>query len=302
MRIAAVSDIHVLHDGRDNLLLTKIRERVEEINPDVFVIAGDTSDRLDVFSESLAKLRAKDCVNLYVAGNHDIWFEEGGGPGSLEKYSKVIGEVCSKNGFTHIPDAPVILENYAFVGSIGWYDYSFRREDLEIPIENYEQKEYRGAVWYDLFRIDWGFNDREATNLFNQKLEYDLKTLPDNVKHVVYVSHHLPFQNLTLYKDRLPWDFHGAFMGATSTGKIIANDGRVILSISGHSHIRNMITTNGLVSLTVPIGYGRPDSEHLEKFVKDAVAQIYLDGADVQVSDFVKGDISAGLPYVSSRN
>lgn len=292
----------MLHDGRDNLLLTKIRERVEEINPDVFVIAGDTSDRLDVFSESLAKLRAKDCVNLYVAGNHDIWFEEGGGPGSLEKYSKVIGEVCSKNGFTHIPDAPVILENYAFVGSIGWYDYSFRREDLEIPIENYEQKEYRGAVWYDLFRIDWGFNDREATNLFNQKLEYDLKTLPDNVKHVVYVSHHLPFQNLTLYKDRLPWDFHGAFMGATSTGKIIANDGRVILSISGHSHIRNMITTNGLVSLTVPIGYGRPDSEHLEKFVKDAVAQIYLDGADVQVSDFVKGDISAGLPYVSSRN
>ncbi len=302
MRIAAVSDIHVLHDGRDELLLTKIRERVEEINPDVFVIAGDISDRLDVFSDSLAKLRAKDCVNLYVAGNHDIWFEEDEGPGSLEKYSRVIGEVCSKNGFSHMPDAPVIMGNYAFVASIGWYDYSFRREDLEIPIENYEQKEYRGAVWYDLFRIDWGFNDREATDLFNQKLEYDLKTLPDDVKHVIYVSHHLPFQSLTLYKDRLPWDFHGAFMGATSTGEIIKNDGRVRLSISGHSHIRNMITTNGLVSLTVPIGYGRPDSEHLDKFVKDAVAQIDLDGAYVQVSDFVKGDISAGLPYVSSRN
>lgn len=292
----------MLQDGSDELLLTKIRERVEEIGPDVFVIAGDISDRLNVLSDSLANLRVKDCINLYVAGNHDIWFEEGGGPGSLEKYSTNIEEVCKENGFSHIPDAPVVLGQHAFVGSIGWYDYSFRRDDLEIPIENYEQKEYQGAVWYDIFRVDWDFNDREATDLFNQKLEYDLKTLPEDVKHVIYVSHHLPFQNLTIYKNRLPWDFHGAFMGATSTGKIIEDDGRVILSISGHSHIRNMITTNGLVSLTVPIGYGRPDSERLDEFVTDAVAAINLDGPDVTVENFVKGDLSAGLPYVSSRN
>ncbi|MFX1604522.1 MAG: metallophosphoesterase [Promethearchaeota archaeon] len=302
MRIAAVSDIHVLQDGSDEPLLIKVRERVEEINPDVFVIAGDISDRLDVLSDSLAKLRLKDCTNLYVAGNHDIWFEEEGGPGSLEKYSRVIGEVCTKNGFLHVPDAPVIKGNYAFVASIGWYDYSFRREELDIPIENYEQKEYRGSVWYDLFRIDWGFDDTEATDLFNQKLQYDLRTLPEDVKHVIYVSHHLPFQKLTVYKDRLPWDFFGAFMGAASTGKIIENDGRVILSISGHSHIRNMITISGIVSITVPLGYGRPNSERVNEFVKNAVAQIEIEGTKVQVSDFVKGDLSAGLPYVSSRN
>jgi putative phosphoesterase len=302
LRIAAVSDIHVVHDGSDELLLTKIRERVEEIDPNVFVIAGDLSDQLDVLSDSLAQLRVKNSINLYVAGNHDIWFEEGGGPGSLEKYSKIIGEVCSKNGFSHIPDAPIVQEKYAFVGSIGWYDYSFRREEYRIPIENYEQKEYQGAIWYDLFRIDWDWDDREATDLFNQKLEYDLKTLPEDIKNVIFVSHHLPFQNLTIYKDRLPWDFHGAFMGATSTGKIIENDGRVILSISGHSHIRNMISTGDLIALTAPIGYGRPNSKNMDKFVNDAVAQIDLDGSHVQVSNFVSGDLSAGLPYVSSRN
>jgi putative phosphoesterase len=302
LRIAAVSDIHVLHDGSDEPLLTRIRERVEEIEPDVFVIAGDISDRLDILSSSLASLQTKDCANLYVAGNHDIWFEEGGGSGSLEKYSKVIGEICGKNGFVHIPDAPVVEENYAFVGSIGWYDYSFRREELDIPIENYEQKEYRGTVWYDLFRIDWGYDDREATDLFNRKLEYDLRTLPEDVKHVIYVSHHLPFQNLTIYKDRLPWDFHGAFMGAVSTGQIIKNDGRVRLSISGHSHIRNKIALDDLVALTVPIGYGRPNPENLDEFVSDAVAIIDLDGTDVRIDNFVKGDLSAGLPYVSSRN
>lgn len=302
MRIAAVSDIHVLHDGSDEPLLAKIKERVEELNPDVFVIAGDISDQLDILSDSLARLNVKNCVNLFVAGNHDIWFEEGDGTSSLEKYSRVIGEICRENGFHHLPDAPFELESYAFVGSTGWYDYSFRREDLGIPRENYERKEYRGAVWYDLFRIDWPMTDSEAVDLFNQRLEYDFSTLSDSVEHVIYVSHHLPFQDLTIYKNRLPWDFYGAFMGATSTGQIIKRDGRVRLALSGHSHVRQMINTDGIASLTVPLGYGRPSPEYLEKFVRDAVVAIELDGPTAKIDDFVSGDLSTGLPYTSFRN
>ncbi|KXH76015.1 MAG: hypothetical protein AM326_08060 [Candidatus Thorarchaeota archaeon SMTZ-45] len=302
MRIAAVSDIHVLPNGSDELLLTKIKERVEEIDPDVFVIAGDISDRLDVLSDALSKLQAKSCENLFVSGNHDIWFEEQEGPGSLEKYSRIIGEVCKRNGFSHIPDAPIVLEDYAFIGSIGWYDYSFKRDELNIPMKNYEQKEYQGAIWYDLLRLDWEFSDREATDLFNRKIEYDLKTLPEDCKYVIYVSHHLPFQDLTIYKNKLPWDFHGAFMGATSTGHIIKSDERILLSVSGHSHVRNMVTYENLVALTVPVGYGRPEPRHLEDFVKDAIAIIDLDEKDVKIHDFVRGDLSAGLPFASSRN
>ncbi|MFW9973866.1 MAG: metallophosphoesterase [Candidatus Thorarchaeota archaeon] len=303
MRIAAVSDLHILPDGSDELLLKKIRERVEEIDPDVFVIAGDISDRLNVLSNTLAQLYIDGCINLFVAGNHDIWFEDGGGPGSLEKYSKVIGEECMKNGFSHLPDAPVILESYAFVGSIGWYDYSFRREDLDIPLKNYEQKEYRGAIWYDLLRLDWGFNDTEVTELFNKKIKYDLSTLSGDCKHVIFVSHHLPFSELTVFKNRLPWDFYSAFMGAVSTGQIIIADGRVRLSISGHSHIRSMISKDGFTAITVPLGYGRPDSKQLDAFVRDIVAVIDLDESDIQVHDFVSGDLSAGLPfYHQERN
>jgi len=296
LRIAAVSDLHILPDGSDELLLTRVRERVEELDPDVFVIAGDISDRLDVLSNTLAQLYTEGCINLFVAGNHDIWFEDGGGPSSLEKYSKVIGEVCMKNGFSHLPDAPVTSESYAFVGSIGWYDYSFRRADLDIPLKNYEQKEYRGAIWYDLLRLDWGFNDVEVTELCNKKIEYDLNTLSEDCKHVIFVSHHLPFSELTVYKNRLPWDFYSAFMGAASTGRIITEDGRVLLSLSGHSHIRSMISKDNLTAITVPLGYGRPDPKQLNAFVRDIVAVIDLDGSDAQVHDFVSGDLSAGLP------
>ncbi len=301
MRIAAISDLHVLPDGSDIELLSSIKRRVEEISPDVFVIAGDISDQLELVSKSLSQLRVPDCTNLFVAGNHDIWFEDGKSPTSLDKYSKHIREMCDKNGFIHLPDHQFIYDDIAFVGSIGWYDYSFRRAELGIPIENYEQKEYRGAVWYDIFKIDWRFSDIEATALFNQKLEYDLSTLPDDVTQVVYVSHHLPFRELTVYKDRLPWDFHSAFMGAQSTGQILKNDERFILSISGHSHVRNKIQIGNITAMTVPLGYGRPDKDSLDSLVKDAIAVVELSSKRIDVKDFVQGDLCEDLPFIQSR-
>jgi len=301
LRIAAISDLHVLPDGSDIELLSSIKRRVEEISPDVFVIAGDISDQLELVSKSLSQLRVPDCTNLFVAGNHDIWFEDGKSPTSLDKYSKHIREMCDKNGFIHLPDHQFIYDDIAFVGSIGWYDYSFRRAELGIPIENYEQKEYRGAVWYDIFKIDWRFSDIEATALFNQKLEYDLSTLPDDVTQVVYVSHHLPFRELTVYKDRLPWDFHSAFMGAQSTGQILKNDERFILSISGHSHVRNKIQIGNITAMTVPLGYGRPDKDSLDSLVKDAIAVVELSSKRIDVKDFVQGDLCEDLPFIQSR-
>jgi putative phosphoesterase len=301
LKIAAISDLHVLPDEGDKELLESIKRRVEEIDPDVFVIAGDISDRIDVLSDSLSRLKVDSCANLYVAGNHDIWFEEGESPSSLEKYSKHIGQVCKTQGFHHLPEGSFIIDDLAFVGSIGWYDYSFRRPELEIPMKNYEQKEYRGAVWYDMFKIDWKYSDYEATELFNQKLEYDLSTLSEEVSRVVYVSHHLPFRELTLYKDRLPWDFHSAFMGARSTGEILVNDGRVVLSISGHSHIRNKISIEGITALVVPLGYGRPDRNNLDAIVRKAVATVEISKEGVRAPDFVTGDICEDLSYISSR-
>jgi len=301
LKIAAISDLHVLPDGSDRNLLESIKRRVEDLEPDVFVIAGDISDRLDVLSDSLSQLKVDSCTNLYVAGNHDIWFEDGKSPSSLEKYSKHMNEICSTNGFIHLPNQHFISGNIAFVGSIGWYDYSFRRVELEIPMEHYEQKEHQGAVWYDLFKIDWGYSDIEVTDLFNRKLEYDLSTLPESITKVVYVSHHLPFRELTIYKDRLPWDFHSAFMGAQSTSRILEKDGRVVLSISGHSHIRNITSIGEITALSVPLGYGRPSLDKLDDFVRDAVAVIEITEQSINIPDFVRGDLCANLDYIASR-
>lgn len=299
MRIAAVSDLHIRPTGEDRPLVDAIRARVQDIDPDVFIIAGDISDRLSVLSDTLSSLRLTGATCLYVAGNHDIWFEKDSGLGSLEKYSKAIGAACQQNGFVHLPDGAWIHDDLAFVGSIGWSDYSFRRAELGIPLTCYEAKEYRGATWYDVFNVDWEFTDVEATDLFNRKLQYDLSTLGPTVKRIVYVSHHLPFRELTLYKNRLPWDFFSAFMGAQSTGEIVAADGRVVLSISGHSHVRNVIDQGQIKAITVPLGYGRPLDAQYDRLAHDAVAHIELLPDRTELVDFRTGDICDGLPYYS---
>jgi len=297
MRIAAISDIHVRNDGSDHQLLNTIRARVETLAPDIFIVAGDISSELQILSDSLEVLSQPNCTNLFVCGNHDIFFEEGRGLGSLEKYSTRIGEVCEKNRFLHLPENPHIIDKTAFVGTIGWYDYSLRRQDLRIPEDAYEKKEFKGEVWFDLFSIDWEFTDREATDLFNRKLQYDLANLPHEVERVVYVSHHIPFRELSYYKGRLPWDFFSAFMGAESTGSILQQDKRVVLSISGHSHVRKIAKIGNLVAVTVPLGYGRPPDDQLTSMVQSAIAEIIIDDGRIDIPNFVEGDVCADLPY-----
>ncbi|UCH04919.1 MAG: metallophosphoesterase [Candidatus Thorarchaeota archaeon] len=301
MRIAAISDIHVRPDKGDEALIEEIHSRVEEISPDVFVIAGDVSSRIATLADALARLRVSSAMNLFVPGNHDIWFEEKIGLGSLEKYSTSLSEVCRDSGFLYLPDAPYVKKKMAFVGSIGWYDYSFKREDLEIPYKAYAQKEWKGSIWYDLLCIDWGYTDVEATTLFNRKLEYDLSILSESVTKVVFVSHHLPFRDLTLYKGRLPWDFFSAFMGSENTGRLLIYDGRVVLAVSGHSHIRMQKRFNGIKSFTVPLGYGRPADGNYSDLARNAVAHIEIVDGIVEAHDFVEGDICEGMPYADAR-
>ncbi|MHA1771062.1 MAG: metallophosphoesterase family protein [Candidatus Thorarchaeota archaeon] len=301
MRIAAISDIHVLSDGSDEPLLEAIRQRVLNLEPDVFVIAGDLSHHISTLEDTLAKLKIDGIANLYVPGNHDVWFEKDPDIGSMEKYARFIGEICRRRGFQYLPDAPYEHGSIGFVGSMGWSDYSFARPELGIPEEAYRRKEYGGATWFDVFNLDWELSDKEITDLFNKKVEYDLSILSKSVKQVVYISHHLPFRELTIYKDRLPWDFFSAYMGSVRTGEILQHDERVILTISGHSHVRNIIQMDKITAMTVPLGYCRPEEDKLESFVKKTVADIEIQEGKVSVRDFVKGDICEGMPYKTAR-
>ena len=56
MHIAAVSDIHARPNGLDKDLLEAIRNRAANSTPDVFIVAGDLSERLDDLDLALSSI------------------------------------------------------------------------------------------------------------------------------------------------------------------------------------------------------------------------------------------------------
>ena len=70
------------------------------------------------------------------------------------------------------------------------------------------------------------------------KLKY--RPLPaKQVDTIVVVTHHLPFQEMVYYPNRLPFDFFSAYMGSEGLGTTILEEPFVKYVICGHSYIKS---------------------------------------------------------------
>lgn len=75
MKVAYTSDVHAditLNNGR---LIPYLAKQVEEIKPDVFVIAGDISNTLCSMDDTLKLFNELSCPKVMIPGNHDVWIE-----------------------------------------------------------------------------------------------------------------------------------------------------------------------------------------------------------------------------------
>ena len=134
MRIGITSDIHTDTSPANSRIVEYIADEARRAELDVFVICGDISPNIMALSATLGAFHdiGSNCKKLFVAGNHDIWLvglKET--VTSHDKYS-LITALCGEHGFHHLGDSPVILGQVGFCGTIGWYDYSYKRERYPI--------------------------------------------------------------------------------------------------------------------------------------------------------------------------
>lgn len=139
MRICALADLHFPRHGQE--WYRAVVRTVLGSRADVLVIAGDVAaGREGALQECLGMFGAFDGPRLFVPGNHELW-EEPWRADTERRYREELGALSREAGFAYLPGAPVILGEVGFVGTIGWYDYSFRqtqppREDLQVtPIQ-----------------------------------------------------------------------------------------------------------------------------------------------------------------------
>lgn len=282
MRIAYSSDLHIDASAANRQASMRLAGRVEELTPDVLVIAGDLGNTLEALGEALALFSGVRALKLFVAGNHDVWVEgRGNAIDSRTKYKEKIPEVCAGVDFTDLTRGPVAIGRVAFVGSLGWYDYSFADPRLGLSDEDYWRGRYNDEIWWDREMTFWPsripavkgagrerLRDTDVCHEMASKLDADLREVESGVDEIVAVVHTLPFLQ-TLRRSDPPF-YLDAFTGAEQLGRTFARHPKVTHHIGGHKHVSGDWTVAGIQSHRRIIGR-IADDDDIEAAVESAL-------------------------------
>jgi len=288
MRLLVTADLHY-DTPRSRAPTEALAERVRRTGGDALVLVGD--------SAGAAHEPLRDCLALFadfpgrrlmVPGNHCLWCLPG--EDSIRRYEEVVPAIAAEGGFEVLDHRPANVDGTGLVGSIGWYDYSYREEHLKIPLEFYRAKLAPGAAersprhrpLVEKFRgelADWHFNigvrwndgvyvrmpmtDEEFLDYLLAKLRRQVDALQADpaVERVAAFVHHLPFRQL-VPPDRPPrFAFAAAFMGSDRIGEVLRGCGKLTHVFCGHSHWRGRCRVDGVEVVNVGSTY---DRKHLE--------------------------------------
>jgi len=250
-----------------------LEEVVSDTN--VVICSGDISPSIIELQETLELIKEKIYSDYYifVPGNHDIWdlelqkYKNKQGI-SMQKYEIDLPNVTKRAGFYFLPGNPLIIEDeFAFIGSIGWYDYTLRNhkwdEFLKLEQIRYEEKYYMGRYLNELNYSNWGMTDKEVVEEFSKRLKEDLEKV-QKIENKMMILHYLPFQQSIDYKETLEGDYFSAFMGAKIFGELI-REFNFSVAIHGHTHTPLMYRLDDIRIFCCPIGYPMEWTKQLEE-------------------------------------
>lgn len=289
MKIVITADLHydIL---RSREPARRAAESICHDGGDALVLAGDTAGAdLDRLREALALFADFPGRKLVVPGNHCLWCA--GDENSLDRYERVLPALADECGFSVLDFHPVQLGAVGLVGSIGWYDYSFRDESLGIPLPFYAAKVAPGAAayyqeyaelidehrdrlndehleissrWMDGVRVSLGMSDEQFARRVEDRLAGQLADLASRVEKIVAVVHHLPFIELVPQGRPPRFAFAAAFMGARRLGEVLLACPKVTHVYCGHSHWPDRRTVGHIQAVNIGSTYTEKRWETLE--------------------------------------
>jgi predicted phosphohydrolase len=265
MRILVTADLH--YDIRRSRQPTKdVACRAVRTGGDALVLVGDTAGRdLNTMRECLDLFDGFPGRKLLVPGNHCLW--GWAGEDSLDRYHNTLPALAEEAGFSVLDHQPEVMGSIGLAGSIGWYDYSFRDDNLGIPEAFYEAKVSPGAAarfeehealleahadvlterqmafgarWMDCEYVTLGMSDREFVARLAERLDEQLTTLSESCRQIITFIHHLPFA-ISVPEGRPDrFAFAAAYLGAERFGQTLLGHAKVSHVYCGHSHWRDV--------------------------------------------------------------
>ncbi len=260
MRIIVTSDLHY-NIARSRAPTRSLAQDICTLGGDILIFAGDSaSTDLSVLDEVFGLFESFTGARLAIAGNHELWTP--GGADSLHRYENELAEACSRNGVHYLDREPFRAGDLAVVGSVGWYDFTFRSSVLNVPLRFYQHKVAPGAAarleehhhllgdngdvpdalrqlgtrWMDGVRVKLPISDVEFTRALAVKLRRHLENVNESASRIVAAFHHLPLADLVPHSVIPNWEFATAFMGSELFGDVLSDFDKVSHVFCGHSH------------------------------------------------------------------
>lgn len=297
MRIAYTSDLHSDATPLNRALLPHLARRMQELQPDVLVIAGDVAETTAEVESALRHFAGIGGLRLYVAGNHDLFVEGEPAPGrtSRDKFERDLPAAAARSGFAALGHAPAESGGTAFVGVPGWYDFSLRdpRWDGAIDLSHYRAGTWRGIRAFDRGHVfwpaarprsagehpaslarDWAL-DEEIHAVMHAQLAAQLRAVPPG-RRIVAVVHVLPFAALVQRGSFGDTAFHDAYLGSAALGDLLLADPRVVAVISGHLHRPADVAVGPVRALARPVGTLRDAAADLAAVAADRCGVLEL--------------------------
>lgn len=257
MRIFIASDLHYGVSREGNAATEALAAQVVERGGDVLLLGGDLATGPRTLEACLALFDRFDGVRAAIPGNHDIWMNGWTASSSWEIHEDRLPDLLRRRGFHPLHVEPLRVGDTAFVGSMGWYDYSFR-DDIGFDLATYATKVFPGPprmLWGDRHFAKFPFGDVELTERLTHRLTEHVASV-SNTRAVVGLVHHLVHRDLRpLHHFRavipVQWRFLNTFLGSDCLGVPLLASSQVTQVFCGHVHRAKTIERSGKRLTTV---------------------------------------------------
>ncbi|XP_024542337.1 uncharacterized protein LOC9648112 isoform X2 [Selaginella moellendorffii] len=258
--VYAVSDLHT--DYRENLqwivqLSTKLHQR------DTLIVAGDVSDNLETFKDTMRLLKERFHRVFFVPGNHDLWCR-----GKENKHLDSLGKLRELNAICEslcIDTKPGKVCGVWIVPLLSWYHQTFDKErdivGYNIPPPEKRCTDYHACKWPDELKtpdiaLAAYFDDLNSCN------QQCLTEIRHSTERVITFSHFLPRPELCpekrmLFYPNLPKVIGSDFLERRLRSIHGSSGNSGALHVFGHTHFSWDATVDGIRYLQAPLAYPR---------------------------------------------
>lgn len=251
MKIGTLSDLHIdrneweLDAGTTTLSI--LSDMLREKAVDVLLVAGDISNHYLKSHDFLEKLAEQSGIPVkFVPGNHDYWAKDHDVTDSHE-----INAFFNKQAYSLVGRPYDLNEEWAVVGTPGWYDYGYA-DNEKYSEAQFEKKKYGFASWNDLHFVNWDQKDKEVSQDMLDQLYKDLDSVKN--KKIILMTHVATHQEFVVPLPHRIYNFANAFLGAKAYEAVYEDFESIKYSIMGHVHFRKVIRDAGRTFISPCLG------------------------------------------------